>query len=81
GVGEFSEAPVQTQFGWHVIKVEDKRAIEPPTFEQSRARIQGEMARDAITAHIAQLRSSANIQRFGLDGELIEEEQEPTEAN
>ena len=33
-VGAYTKEPVQTQFGWHVIKVEDKRAQQPPAFEQ-----------------------------------------------
>ena len=33
--GQFSKKPVKTAFGWHVVKVEDKRKSTPPTFEQS----------------------------------------------
>ena len=33
-IGAYTKEPVQTQFGWHVIKVEDKRAQQPPAFEQ-----------------------------------------------
>ena len=33
-VGKYTKEPVQTQFGWHVIKVEDKRAKQPPAFDE-----------------------------------------------
>ena len=33
-VGAYTKEPVQTQFGWHVIKVEDKRVKQPPAFDQ-----------------------------------------------
>lgn len=37
--GEFSSEPVKTQFGYHVLKVEEKRDVAPPTFEQSRQQV------------------------------------------
>ena len=37
--GQFTQTPVKTQFGWHVIMVEDRRVKPPPTFEEARAEI------------------------------------------
>ena len=37
-IGTYTKEPVQSQFGWHVIKVEDKRAQQPPAFDRSRTR-------------------------------------------
>ena len=66
-VGSTSSEPVQTQFGFHVIKVEDKRTNEP-TFEESEPQIRQEVARDIVTALVEGLREGAAIERFNLDG-------------
>lgn len=52
--GDYTRTPVQTQFGWHVIKVEDSRKVSPPPFEevadQVRALLLRERYRDLVTA-------------------------------
>ena len=71
-IGSMSEEPVQTQFGFHVIKVEDKRQVEP-SFEETEPQIRQEMAREIVTALIEGLREDASIERFNLDGSTIAE--------
>ncbi|MBO6784892.1 MAG: peptidylprolyl isomerase, partial [Alphaproteobacteria bacterium] len=71
--GEYSKAPVQTQFGWHVIKVVDKRRQPPPTFEEARGQIQEQLTRELIAAHMADLRADAEIELFNIDGSPVEE--------
>lgn len=66
--GEVSAEPVQTQFGWHIIKVEDRRTQEHPTFEESREDLKAALAEDAIGDVLEALRSGATVQTFGLDG-------------
>jgi peptidyl-prolyl cis-trans isomerase C len=66
-VGSTSAEPVQTQFGFHVIKVEDKRTNEP-SFEETEPQIRQEVARDIVTALVEGLRQGATIERFNLDG-------------
>ena len=56
--------PVKTQFGWHVIKVEDKRIKQPPEFEKVKDQIEAYLARKAQTDFIAKLRQSAKVERF-----------------
>ena len=65
---ELSEAPVKTQFGYHVIKVEDRRKAPPPAFEEMADQLKEEMAREAVTAQLDQLRSGAKIEKFAMDG-------------
>jgi len=65
--GEITTEPVQTQFGWHVIKVLDRRTAEP-TFAESEPQLRQELARDVVTALVADLREDAEIERFNLDG-------------
>ncbi len=66
-IGSTSSEPVKTQFGYHVIKVEDKRTVEP-SFEESEPQIRQEVARDIVTALVEELRSNAKIERFNIDG-------------
>jgi peptidyl-prolyl cis-trans isomerase C len=56
--------PVKTQFGWHVIKVEDKRARPVPEFDQVKGQIETFVGRRAQTELVAQLRESAKIERL-----------------
>ena len=65
---ELTETPVKTQFGYHIIKVEDRRKAPPPAFEEMADQLREEMAREAITAQLDQLRSGAKIEKFAMDG-------------
>jgi peptidyl-prolyl cis-trans isomerase C len=56
--------PVKTQFGWHIIKVEDKRTKQPPEFEKVKDQIEAFLARKAQTEFITKLRQSAKIERL-----------------
>lgn len=62
--GTYSKTPVQTEFGWHVIKVEDRRIGEPPPFEQVQGQLQQQMAMELRTAYVEQLREQAEIERL-----------------
>jgi peptidyl-prolyl cis-trans isomerase C len=66
-VGSTSAEPVKTQFGFHVIKVEDKRTVEP-TFEESEPQVRQEVAREIVTGLVEDLREGAEIKRFNMDG-------------
>jgi peptidyl-prolyl cis-trans isomerase C len=61
--GQVSD-PVKTQFGWHVIKVEDKRTKPTPTFDEVKAQIENYVAHRAQAELVAKLRSAANIERL-----------------
>lgn len=65
--GTYGKDPVQTQFGWHVILVEDKR-LKVPTFEEKEAEIRDQVARESVTQLLEQIRAGAAIQRFNADG-------------
>ncbi len=63
-VGEYSRTPVKTAFGWHVIKVEDRRVEEPAGFFEMRARRQEEMARELMDEFLRGLRERAEIELY-----------------
>jgi len=62
--GKVSETPVKTQFGFHVIKVEDKRDKKPPTYEQVKDQIQSFVVRKAQAETVMKLREGAKIERL-----------------
>jgi len=61
-VGAYTQEPVQSQFGWHIIKVEDKRAKQPPAFEEVKEQIRSVLLRDNYFALVKQLRTGAKIE-------------------
>jgi peptidyl-prolyl cis-trans isomerase C len=70
--GSIGPDPVQTDFGWHVIKVLDKRRQPAPTFEESLPTLEQQLTRELIATHMAELRSNAEITMFNLDGSPVE---------
>lgn len=58
-----TSAPVQTEFGWHVIRVEERRQQNPPTFDEMRPRIVRFMTFDEIQKLISQLRLAGIVER------------------
>ena len=77
--GEVSETPVKTQFGFHVIKLEDRRAAKPPTFEESEEELRTVLERELSAQVLEQMRAKAQIERFNPDGSKIVEEKKPAE--
>ena len=55
--------PVHTQFGWHVIKVEDKRKKPAPTFDEVKPQIEQYVARKAQAEMVTKLRADAKIEK------------------
>jgi peptidyl-prolyl cis-trans isomerase C len=61
-VGKYSTEPVKTQFGWHVIKVEDKRTQQPPAFEQVAEQFRTLLLRETYFERVTALRESASVE-------------------
>jgi peptidyl-prolyl cis-trans isomerase C len=59
-------APVQTQFGWHVIKLNDTRPVKAPEFESVQAELAADMQREVVENRIAELQKSATITKVDL---------------
>jgi peptidyl-prolyl cis-trans isomerase C len=61
--GKISD-PVKSQFGWHIIKVEEKRNRKPPEFDQVKAQIETYVTRKAQAEYVGKLREAAKIERM-----------------
>jgi peptidyl-prolyl cis-trans isomerase C len=61
-VGQYTKTPVKSDFGFHVIKVLEKRKSSPPSFEESKDGLSRTMAREIILAEIDKLHAAAKIE-------------------
>jgi len=70
-VGEYSKAPVKTQLGWHVIKLEDVRTRKVPEFKDLKDNIQNGLAQKLVMEKIKELAKAADIKMFDAEGKPI----------
>ncbi len=72
----YTKEPVQTQFGWHIVRLADIRDVPPPPFEEVKERVRSIMQRKQIQDYLAGLRQQAKVE---LKGEFAEQAAEATE--
>jgi peptidyl-prolyl cis-trans isomerase C len=66
--GTYGTKPVRSQFGWHIIRVEDKRNKKPPTFEEAADEVRMAARRDLAESYVSALRDKAKVETFGMEG-------------
>jgi peptidyl-prolyl cis-trans isomerase C len=60
--GAYTKVPVQSPFGWHIIKLDDVRDLKVPTFDQLKPQLLQRMQQQSIKDFVADLRSKAKIE-------------------
>jgi peptidyl-prolyl cis-trans isomerase C len=61
--GDMTQEPVQTQFGWHIIKLEDTREVAPPPFDQVKAQVSKGVMQKKLLAYVNDLKKNAKIEK------------------
>lgn len=60
--GEYTKTPVKTQFGWHVILLEDTRQTQPPAYAEVKDRLKNILTSNALDSYINKLRADAKVE-------------------
>jgi len=68
--GEVS-APIRSGFGWHIIKLEDRRSVKPASFESSKEELKSELAEKAVEKYVNDLIKGANIKYYDESGKEL----------
>jgi peptidyl-prolyl cis-trans isomerase C len=63
--GQLTEQPVQSQYGWHVIKLEETRATSAPPFDEVKDRVKMIVQRKKLQSHLEELRKAAQVEKTG----------------
>lgn len=66
--GEVSKTPVKTEFGYHIIKVEDRRKAPPIPMDKVRPQIEAQIGNELADKYLDSLRKSAKVELFDIDG-------------
>ena len=61
--GETTPEPVQTQYGWHIIKLEETREVTPPPFEQVKAQVSKNLIQKKLVAYVEDMKKTAVIDK------------------
>jgi peptidyl-prolyl cis-trans isomerase C len=69
--GQVAPDPVRNEFGWHVIKLEEKRQVPPPTYGTMRDQIRQDLLAEAVRQAVQQARGQVIIRRYNVDGTEI----------
>ena len=60
--GQYTQTPVETQFGWHVVKLEDTRPVKVPQYEDVKTKLQQRFQQQQFDKFLADLRAKAKIE-------------------
>ena len=75
-VGEISDKAVKTEFGYHIIKVEDKRKSAAPPLAEVKDQIANRLGQELAAEEVKSLEASAKVEKFSIDGSPLVVEKE-----
>lgn len=78
--GQILDTPVKTDFGWHIIKVEERREQPQPSFDEKKDELTQEATQEVAAEMMAALREGAEIVTFDIDGNPMPTEEEAPAA-
>ena len=67
--GTYTSDPVKSEFGYHIIRVEDKRDRVPPTLEEAKGFIEANLRQEILTELVKEWKTKAKIETFGINGD------------
>jgi peptidyl-prolyl cis-trans isomerase C len=73
GKDQYTKDPVKTQFGWHVIKVEDKRKRPQPEFEAVKPQLEMQLRQDILGNLLKDWAKEAKVKKFDINGDPVKE--------
>src|ERR1019366_5698263 len=66
--GQFTDKPVKTQYGWHVIKAEERRTAPPATYAQAHDELRQQIIQESVQKVVAGARAGLTVAKFNADG-------------
>lgn len=60
--GQYTDVPVKSDFGWHVIQLDDTRALKVPAFDEAKPQIQQRLQQQLVEKQVMDLRSKAKVE-------------------
>lgn len=60
--GQYTETPVKSDFGWHVIQLDDTRALKVPSFDEAKPQIEKRLVQQMVEKRVMELRSKAKVE-------------------
>jgi peptidyl-prolyl cis-trans isomerase C len=70
--GQIGPNPIKNEFGWHVVKIEERRLVAPPSFSEIHDQLRQELLAASVQQAIEKSRAQLAIHRFNLDGSELE---------
>lgn len=79
-VGDISEKPVKTDFGYHIIKIEDRRKSSPPPLAEVKDQIRNQVGQELVQKLVKELVGKAKVEKFNVDGSPMKEPEAKKES-
>lgn len=70
--GQLSQTPIKSQFGYHIIYVDDVRDSKPLTYKEAEPQLKGVLAQEAARSLMADMNRNAKVEKYSLDGKTIQ---------